>query len=121
MQRKGAATAKASADGWLKIRRRRRSPSKICQVKEVSKMRKGLIIPILIGISTEATADGDDVSISTKLCMIGAIENYSDAGTGLKSSDIERIRIECEAKAKDLNRTGASGGRRGGGGASPRQ
>jgi hypothetical protein len=82
-------------------------------------MRKGLIIPILIGISTEALADGDDVSISTKLCMIGAIENYSDAGTGLKSSDIERIRIECEAK--DLNRTGAPGGRRGGGGASPRQ
>jgi hypothetical protein len=86
-------------------------------------MRKGLIIPILIGISTEAIADADDIIISTKLCMIEAIENYSDAGTGLKSSDIERIRIECEAKAKELNRTGASGGQvgRGGGGASPRQ
>jgi|HubBroStandDraft_6_1064221.scaffolds.fasta_scaffold1767156_1 hypothetical protein len=84
-------------------------------------MRNGLIIPVLIGMSTEAIADADGVSVSTKLCMIGAIENYSDAGTGLKSSDIERIRIECEAKAKNLNRTGASGGRLGGGGASPRQ
>jgi hypothetical protein len=59
----------------------RQTLTQLCQIKEVSKMRKGLIIPILIGISTEAIADADDISISTKLCMIGAIENYSDAGT----------------------------------------
>ena len=59
-----------------------------------------MVIPMLIAISTAAIADKSDIRTATKICMINAIESYSDAGTGLKSSDIERIRIECEARAR---------------------